>query len=687
MICMLRRGPKLAQTAAAFAAAVMVLGQTASAVQFQEWLGGVDTDWTNAANWEGGVLPTAATDVAISGGALGAGAPAGTIYLPVITTTSTVHGFLSITDASTFIQGAGNLTIADFTWIAGGSTMQVTGGSARLNAPSLNVGYSFLSTGQGVLAVQNGAIATAPTVTVGSDENNTGRVELTGGGSGRGTLVASAVSRGSTAAFVFDGGRLTLSGNNAALFSGFQAGELQIASGGAWIDTQSYAASVPQGFSGGGGFTKEGSGSLTLTGTSSHTGATTIDAGDIVLDGGSFSHPSAAVAVYSDGGVDSALTILNGGSMASSLGVLVGDPTNWSRATVAGADSSWTMSGNLLIGTAGQAELTISDGGVVTTAAVTIGAVPTATGGLSINGSEVAGRGVLATGKITRSTGGGTVSIDGGILRAEADEPDFLAGLSEGDVTIGAGGATIDTAGHDISIEMPLVGTGSLTKTGLGTLRLSTPSSFDGGLTVAAGRLETVDSSVDLSGSGPVVVQSGGTLAGGAFIAGDTTILAGGGLEPEHLFFSGTLDLGGTTSMALDTAHPLAPVSSITILGGDFTQGGTLIADCLDAQPVAGGEATFTLISSLGTTLSHFDAVQINGYLGSGPVSLTRTDSLWSGGDAVGLYEYDETAGTLTITAVPEPAVVALGSWLGITALAWNRRRIRSAASRSTAGR
>jgi len=109
--------------------------------------------------------------------------------------------------------------------------------------------------------------------------------------------------------------------------------------------------------SGAGALTKLGAGTLTLSGANTYTGATTINAGQIKLDG---SAPGSAFTVnggiLSGGGTVGALTIASGGSLApgNSPGTLSAGATtfagggafNWelnSTAGTAGADPGWDL--------------------------------------------------------------------------------------------------------------------------------------------------------------------------------------------------------------------------------------------------------------------------------------------------------------------------------------------------------
>ncbi len=66
--------------------------------------------------------------------------------------------------------------------------------------------------------------------------------------------------------------------------SGFEAGDIEILSGGAFLDTQGYTVQVSAAFEGEGGLNKLGEGVLELSGASTYTGLTSIEGGTFKLN-------------------------------------------------------------------------------------------------------------------------------------------------------------------------------------------------------------------------------------------------------------------------------------------------------------------------------------------------------------------------------------------------------------------
>lgn len=124
-----------------------------------------------------------------------------------------------------------------------------------------------------------------------------------------------------------------------------------------------------------------------------------------------------------------------------------------------------------------------------------------------------------------------TIAVTGDVnINPLADSEATIAGWY-GQVDLSGGSRVFNVSDGasdvDLSIDVPILN-GALTKSGPGTLRLSSSSYYDGGTTVQAGRL--VVAAYGATGSGGVTVN-GGVLAGEGYIFGDVT-LNGGALSP-----------------------------------------------------------------------------------------------------------------------------------------------------------
>lgn len=203
--------------------------------------------------------------------------------------------------------------------------------------------------------------------------------------------------------------------------------------------------------SGTGALAKTGTGTQTLSGSSSFSGATFVLGGTLaVTAGGVLSTPEAGMVVASTG------------------------------------------SGNFVLA-----------GGTVTTQAVILGH----DGG---SANAVLNGGTLTTGEIARWSVTSGIVFNGATLRALADTSVLLNGFTTGSAEIQAGGLIIDTNGFTVSTVAELSGSGTLTKTGAGSLSLAGAFGHTGNTVVAAGTLSL--GSARLADSGQVSVSAGAVL-------------------------------------------------------------------------------------------------------------------------------------------------------------------------------
>ncbi|CAK7033906.1 autotransporter outer membrane beta-barrel domain-containing protein [Saezia sanguinis] len=184
-----------------------------------------------------------------------------------------------------------NNTSATIGRYAGGlGTVIVDGsGSSWISNGTLTIGNE----GTGVLTIRNSGLVNATGgVAVGVNTTGSANLSLTSGG----TLQTQVLTAGSgTVTVTFDNGILRALADNASFITGFAPGELFIDAGGLTVDDNGYAIATDSSiFSGVGGLTKTGSGTLTLGGVNTYSGATTITSGTLKAGiAGAFSAPSA----------------------------------------------------------------------------------------------------------------------------------------------------------------------------------------------------------------------------------------------------------------------------------------------------------------------------------------------------------------------------------------------------------
>lgn len=176
------------------------------------------------------------------------------------------------------VQNSGTVTLGAFQ--ANRGTLQVNAGSV-LNFTSLEVGTGN-SVGAG-LTLNGGSVTSAGQARFGQGSGSaSATLNLNSG-----TLTVPALTKGSLTFNVnFNGGTLKASANSSTFFAA--ATNAKVKSGGAVIDDGGHSISIAQALiedtaSTGGGLTKFGSGILTLSGTNTFTGPTTISSGTLAL--------------------------------------------------------------------------------------------------------------------------------------------------------------------------------------------------------------------------------------------------------------------------------------------------------------------------------------------------------------------------------------------------------------------
>jgi fibronectin-binding autotransporter adhesin len=186
---------------------------------------------------------------------------------------------------------------------------------------------------------------------------------------------------------------------------------------------------------------------------------------------------------------------------------------------------------------------------------------------------------------------GGTLGVtslanlgDGAVLNIDGGTFKFLAAVdpSTKTLTIGSGGATFDSNGLAVAFANPVGtgSTGSLTKTGAGSLSLGAASTYSGGTVVAGGTLLASNTTGSATGSGAVTVNAGGSLGGTGSLAGAVNVTSGGNLAPGASVGAltvGSLDLdaGSTLDIEFNTT-PANDLVTVTSSGGLTIDGGAI---------------------------------------------------------------------------------------------------------------
>ena len=506
------------------------------------WDGEIGNDWSNEGNWSGNTLPATGEDVVIiqPGSISSINHDSGTTTIGSLTTAD--GGEVRVTGGSLIVDGEYNSD----------TTVLVAGGTLRLN-DTLNALSLEQASGTLAIGVDN-ALGTTPLIV------------------GGGSIEAVAAARSLDSNIELNG-QLTVIGSQDLALSGILNG-----TGGLALNT---------------------SADLTLSGTNTYDGLTSVDLGTLILghelalgstagetivasgaalDTNGFSN-SESIELNGDG-VDGTGALRNTGTAASFLSghvELFSDTTI--AATVATIDLMGVVSGGGNLTKVGNDFLTLGNSGNDFTGDVTVV------------------QGVLTSGRDGLGAVAGQTIINGGELRLQTGSYSklelvvFNSGTLMADGAVTFPGLITLNADISVSVDTPLSlsgvidGTGGLLKTGTDTLTLNGVNSYTGTTTVISGTLAGFGTL-----PGPVEVANGATLAPGnspgRLNTGNLDLQGGAKLEVE---------IGGTN------LTPTAQYDQVNVTGTVMLDGELNVAFTEGYAPNAGD--TFTIINNNGTDL------------------------------------------------------------------------------------
>jgi autotransporter-associated beta strand protein len=539
-------------------------------------------------------------------------------------------GTLTLTGSNTFtgttVVSAGTLSIG-----AGGTSGSLVGNIANNSALRFNRSnaetYAGIISGSGTLTKLG-----AGTLTLTGANTYTGSTTLSAG-----TLALGAANRlaDTTALSVNSGATFNLAGFSETVGSLAGAGNVTLGAGSLTAGGNNTSTTFSGVLSGTGGFTKAGTGTLTLAGENTYTGPTTISAGTLVAQAGANRLADTTALSVSFGATFDLDGAPEGvGSLAGAGNVTLGAGT----LTAGGNNTSTTFSG-VLSGTggftkSGTGTLTLTGANTYSgTTTISAGTLQIGAGG-SLNG-PVANAGTLSFTNPATQTLGGVLSGTGGL------------NVSAGSVTLGAN------------------------------------NTFSGPATISGGKLLVTGSN---TGGGSLTVGSGGTFGGTGSFSGPLVVNAGGAVAPGAS--PGILSVGATTFAGAGT-FSFEINNSVGTAGSQWdllSISGALNITATPANPFVVNLTSLTLSNTAGL---------LDGFNSANPYSwkFVQTTGGITGFSAgafqynAGSFENNLNGGSffvskisndlfLNFTPVPEPstyALMALG--LGVIVLLARRRR------------
>ncbi len=659
-------------------------------------IGGVIGDGGNGYSFTktgGGTLTLTAPNTytggtTISGGRLelkGSGALSAQGNVHLVNVATAIFDISGISGSGTTIGSlSGASSVA--TVALGGKTLTLVGDSYdKTNNATVTGTGGLIKTGTGTLVVDaastysGGTIISNGTVRIGNTYSGvagnvtnaalgTGTITLKGG-----SLTAADANAKTNINAIAIGGNVALgeSGKGGLTF----LGNVDLGTGASTVTFES-AATFAGSITNSGGFVKAGSSALTISGNNSFGGGLTLSAGTLNINSAS--------------ALGTGTFTISGGTINNSSGGAISNMANNAMAwngdfTFTGTSSLDLGTGSVALGSSRTVSISANNLSVGGIGGAAYSLTKTGSGTLTIVGASTYSGGTTITNGTLALVGNGSLLSTGAVNVGNNNNPRFdISGLSGSGTSIGSldvglngkvelGSKNLTIAGNDVSTTVAGVVSGSgggLTKSGTGTLILTSSNTYTGSTILTDGVLRVgrtfsgvvgniTNSSIgtgilDLRGGRMSAVDASqstyyNNLAiGGNVSLGDTVIGTGG------LVFQGNVDLGtGTRTVTTDQGVTMNGVISnsgglikagsagLTLTASNTFSGGlTLNAGTLNiGNAGALGTGTFTIGGGTiyNTTGAMLTNSQNNAMIWQGSFAFSGTNSLDLGTGAVTL--------------------------------------------------